>query len=91
MTTSGHYIEAYGGRLHIVGNFSFRWTRELLGAPDQRYDSESLLATLKSYDASNWVEVNAATWDKNSFRRRAEIPVSISPKTLSWINFPELL
>ena len=34
-----------------------------LGLPIKRYDSESLLAALKSYNASNWVEVNAATWD----------------------------
>ena len=47
----------------LLATFHLDGPERCSGLPIKRYDSESLLATLKSYDASNWVEVNSATWD----------------------------
>ena len=58
---SVHRIVRRGGYI-LLATFHPDGPERCSGLPITRYDSESLLTTLKSYDASSWIEVSAATW-----------------------------
>ena len=47
----------------LLATFHLDGPERCSGLPVKRYDAESMLNTLNTFDGSNWIEVKSATWD----------------------------